>query len=410
MDQEFENSQVLEKAFEDEVTGELPDTAEVTEQLKTVLAATSELNEIEQGVRQEGVSQEDIEQVFTIIKRLNEAGIECGVTPSMEEYGLGHYTKTRSIVNHSLGLESIGGTIINVIKIVIEKLIAFVASIVKSYRIFTNNDRIVNSTFETARKKSKDVQEFILLLKRISMTPTTEIDNQVLEFAKSELVNNRKIPRSGVGLAALFDPTQITIIQGMEKNAQSATRSLRRMVRDINRLASGYMIAVEADVSAFSVLQGVRIMVDQLKTEDPDPEFLAKRVGVDILLDNTIRKKMEPLTQNEYLMKAFYDIASELRDLKKYKPDSKDPDFNNTMTMLLEKTLLAFEDLDLIVRFFTYVKKVQLQVCSLQLRILNRHASLLYQHVLETTPHELTRVKAEQAFDKLGKKLRTYGI
>lgn len=410
MDQEFENVEALEQAFEDEVIGELPDTTEVQQQLNTVLEATVELNTLEQAVKTEGVSQEDMEQVFTVIKRLNDVGIEVGVNPSMEEFGVQHYTRTRSIVNHSLGLESIGGTIVNIIKLVIEKLIAFVASIVRSYRIFTANDKLVSRTFETARNKAKDVQEFIHLLKRTSMAPTTEIDNHVLEFAKSELANSTKIPRSDTGLAALFDPTQITIIQGMEKNTQRHTRGLRRAVKDINRLAAGYNFAIDVDVSVFDVMQGVRIMVDKLKTEDPDPEFLTKQVDINLLLDNTIRKKMEPLTQNEYLMKAFYDIAAELRDLKKYKPDSKDPDFNNTMAELLKKTTTAFEDLDLIVRYFTYVKNVQLQVCSLQLKILNRHASLLYQHVLETTPHELTRVKTEQAFDKLGKKLRTYGI
>lgn len=410
MDQEFENSQVLEKAFEDEVTGELPDTAEVTEQLKTVLTATSELNEIEQGVRQEGVSQEDIEQVFTIIKRLNDAGIECGVTPSMEEYGLGHYTKTRSIVNHSLGLESIGGTIINVIKIVIEKLIAFVASIVKSYRIFTNNDRMVNATFETARKKSKDVQEFILLLKRTSMTPTTEIDNQVLEFAKSELANNRKIPRSGVGLAALFDAERIGRIKAIHTDAERMTRQLRIVMKHISRVVEGREDSVSFDLEPFEKLEYLRSLLDEMKTEQADTDFLTKQVDVNVLLDSTIRKNMEPIVGVEYLMKAFYDIAGELRNLKRFKPDPEDPDFNNGMAEVLQVVTKGFEDLDLIVRFFTYVKNVQLQVCSLQLRILNRHASLLYQHVLETTPHELTRVKAEQAFDKLGKKLRTYGI
>lgn len=410
MDQEFENSQALEKAFEDETVGELPDTAEVNQQLNTVLTAVDELSTLEETVKVEGVSQEDMEQVFTVIKRLNDAGVDVGVTPSMEEFGVGHYTRTRSIVNHTLGLESIGSTVVNVIKIVIEKLIAFVADIVKRYRIFVNNDKMVSSTFETARKKSKDVQEFITLLQRTSMASTAEIDKAVLEFAESELANSKKIPRSGVGLAALFDAECTGWIKAIHGDAERMTRQLRIIMKHISRVVEGREDSVSFDLEAFKQLETLRGLLDKLKTEDPDPEYLTKKVDVQVLLDSTIRKKMEPIVGVEYLMKAFYDIAGELRNLKRFKPDPEDPDFNNNMATVLQVVTKGFEDLDLIVRFFTYVKQVQLQVCSVQLRILNRHASLLYQHVLETTPHELSRAKAEQAFDKLGKKLRTYGI
>lgn len=410
MDQEFENSQVLEKAFEDEVTGELPDTPEVNEQLKTVLTAVDELNTIEQGVRHEGVSQEDMEQVFTIIKRLNDAGIECGVVPSMEEHALGHYTKTRSIVNHALGLESIGGTILNVIKIVIEKLIAFIADIVKNYRLMTNRDRNVDNIFRVARNKTRDVQEFIHLLKRVCMVPTAEIDAQVLEYAKSELTNTKKIPRSGVGLAALFDEERVNWIKSIHTEAEKTTRQLRIIMKHISRVVDGREQSISFDLEPFKGLENLRELLDDLKTEQADPEYLIENINLDHLLVFMTRRNHEPIVGVEYLMKAFYDIAGELRNLKRFKPDPEDPDFTNNMAEVLQIVTKGFEDLDLIVRFFTYVKDVQLQVHSLQLRILNRHASLLYNLVKETTVHEATAQTVERAFDSLSKKLRTYGI
>lgn len=410
MDQEFENIQALEQAFEDEVTGELPDTAEVQQQLNTVLAATTELNTIEQAVKQEGVSQEDMEQVFTVIKRLSDAGIEVGVSPSMEEFGVLHYTPTRSIVNHSLGLESIGGTILNVIKIVLEKLIAFAAGIVKAYRIFTNSNKSNDLAFETARKKSKDVQEFIHLLKRTAMVSVEDIDNQVIEFAKSELASNRKIPRSSVGLAALMHKDEQEWIRHLYRDAEKHTRLLRMAVRGVNQVVGLGASTVSIDLDLFKNLDSLRDLIDKAKTEDPKEDFITSQIDYQVLLDSTIRKQMEPIVKYEYVVKAFYDVAGDLRALKRFKPDGSDPDFNNTLVELLSYLTKGLEDLDLIVRFFAYVKQVQLQVCRVQLRILNRHASLLYQRVLDTTPHELSKAKAEQAFDRLGKKLRTYGI
>lgn len=411
MDDEIKSSAELEKALEEQVTGEIPDLTEATANIKAAGTALGELVDIRDTVLIEGVSQEDVRSVFDIIKRLNDQGIECGVAPALEEYELGHYTQSRTIVNQQISLEGMGATIVKVIKTVIEKLIEYVVGLVRKYKVWQANDKKIERNFEMARNKAKDIQDGIAKLRRYALTSTTEVDNQTLEYTKHLLGGAGKLPRTKVGLAALFDTAQIETIQLIHKETEQATRYLRASTKSMKVMLNGDGSSGSVDTTAIQQLSVLYYKVELLLMEDPEPNFLLHYIDPKVLLNNTIHKLAVPIGQYEYLIKAFYAIADDLRGIKKVNlGDSFDENTARGISDSIVEMTQAFEDLDVIIQFMIHVKNTQLQVFKVQLQILNRYTSLLLLSIRDNTVHETSRKAAEDTFSKLEKKLRSYGM
>lgn len=410
MDDEIKSSAELEKALEEQVTGEIPDMVEPMEQLKTATTAVQDLVAIRDTVLTEGVSQEDISSVFTIVRQLNDAGIECGIGPSMEDYEIGHYTPTRSIVNQRVSLEGIGSTLLNVIKAVLEKLIAFVAACVRKYKVMTSKDRVVEAAFDSARGKANDVQEVIKLYQRMSLARYDEVTKAAFEYAESLLKGEGKLPRSEVTLAALQDKECVEKIREIHMRAETATRYLRMSVKSLKSLAMGASASATIDVTMNEELMRIRTLILAMQVESPEPDYLYKNIGTMHFQQMLSRPLPGPIAKYEYIVKAYYSVAEELRAVRKFAVNEQDEDAARFISESLNTITQAFENLDATIQFLVHVKAVQLNVFKLQLAYLNRHFSLMHNHVKDTSVHEATRKKAEDAFDQLAKKLRTYGI
>ncbi len=417
MDDEIKNIPELEKALEEQVTGEVEVAPPVEEASKLDVAtkALDDLVGIKDTIIAEGVSQEDIRSVFTIIQRLNDAGIEVGLSSSMEEYGLGHYTPNRTIVNQQVSLEGIGATILNVIKAVFEKLVSFVAGIVRYFRTLASKDKAVEASVERAIKKIKAVREQVNEWKRLSSVPYDQIERDAIKYGAS-LINDGPLPRNRVSLAALCHPGPIKEIKEIHTIIENAVRRLRFSVKCLKDVMSGKsdsLIYYEDDIQD---IINLRHRIGDMLVESPDRNYFTKAdirqstADAFIFASDKIETESRPLVQYEYILKAYFSVADMLREIRKVDFDTDNDDLVRLINNYLNQTNQAFEVLGEAVDFFAKAKSTQTKVLSLQMQFLNRYASLLVLHVRDTALTEGVRNKVDEGFNTLQKKLKTFGV
>lgn len=409
MDAEIKNRDLLEKALEEQVIGEVPEDLEGLSNLRLASDAMEELVDIQDTIRVEGVSQEDIRSVFSIIKRLNSAGVECNVSASMEDFEIGHYTPQRTIVNLQVSQEGIGTTLVNVIKAIFEKLLEFVSNTVRFFKVQAAKDVAADRAFDAAKRKARAVQKTIDDFKRYNFAPTAKLEEEALAYAKTLLLSER-LPRSYVTLAALRHRPSMEEILTVRAKTERAARTLRMSVKNLKSLLMGSIDVFTIDTQVIQDLTDIRDYIGSLQTIDPEPTFITKYVKVTEFVDTTLRLKAEPLAPYEYIIKAYFALADDLRTIRKFNQNDEDPESARLVSDLLQQITLAFEDLNLAIKFFAHVKAVQLNVFSLQLAFLNRYISLFLVHLRENTVSDMTREKIEKEWDALAKHLSTFGL
>jgi hypothetical protein len=410
MDEEIKGIAELEQALADQCTGEVGEMSEpVVDKLKLASDSLNELVEIKGAIVKEGVSQEDIRSVFTVIKRLNDAGIECGVSVGLEEHEIGHFTANRTMVNQRVSQEGIGDTIVSVIRVLLEKLVEYVVGTVRWFKILGAKDKAVDAAFDKAKAKTKDVQEAIALFRRYSMANNSDIETNALAYAK-ELLLNGSLPRNYVTLAALFHQMSIDEIKTIHKKTERSCLFLRQSVKSLKMFLAGPSADLNIDVTMMEDLATVRQQIADMQVIDPDVKFLTLFIKPEIFADSTVRKQAEPLAKYEYILKAYFSVADELRTIRKINLDSYDDQGVAFINEVIAELTTAFEDLGLVVNFFATVKATQMSVFKIQLNYLNRYASLLYLNARDSAVHEATKVKVQGVFDDLEKKLKSYGI
>lgn len=409
MDEEIKNIPELEKALEEQTVGDVPDLKEPTEQLAIATQSLSELQELSNTIHAEGVSQEDIQSVFNIIKRLNDAGIEVGVSTGLEEYGLGFYTKTRSMVNQTISQEGLGETIINVIKAVFEKLIAFVTGAIRFFRVIGAKDKVVQATVKKAVEKIALVAETVKGWKRLSVVSTDEVEKKAFEYAE-QLLRDGSFPKSQLTLAAFGDKSAVANLEVVHHHIQTSARYLRISVKSLKTALDGSSDSVQIYENMSEGMNKVRGIINTFLQESPEPEYLIGRVDLQVLLGEQVHHQVTPVVQYEYIIKAYYDIAADLRSIRKFNLDGADPVTVQTVTEAMEIINKAFEDLGLAVDFFAKAKMTQQMVLKQHLQFMNRYASMMYMHVRDTAITEVVRGKVEAGFSQLESKLKTYGV
>lgn len=410
MDEEIKGIAELEQALADQCTGEVGEMQEpVVDKLKLASDSLNELVEIKGAIVKEGVSQEDIRSVFTVIKRLNDAGIECGVSIGLEDFEIGHFTPNRSMVNLRVSQEGIADTVVSVIRAVLEKLVEYVVGTVRWFKLLSVKDKAVEAAFEKAKAKTKDVQEAIALFRRYSMANNSDIETNALTYAKELLVNG-SLPRNYVTLAALFHQPSVDEIKTIHKKVERSCLFLRQSVKSLKLFLGNPEADLNIDVTMMEDLATVRQQVADMQVADPDVKFLTMFIKPEIFADSTVRKQAEPLAKYEYILKAYFSVADELRTIRKINLDSYDDQGVAFINETIAELTTAFEDLGLVVNFFATVKATQMSVFKIQLNYLNRYASLLYLNARDSAVHEATKAKVQGVFDDLEKKLKSYGI
>jgi hypothetical protein len=407
MEEDIKGIDELEKALEEQVTGEIPEPE--VDALKMASDSLTDLVQIKDTILAEGVSQEDVRSVFTIIKRLNDAGIEVGVSPSLEDHDIGHYTASRTMVNVRISQEGIGETILSVIRIALEKLVEFVIGTVRWFKLLSAKDKAIDAAFDRAKSKAKDVQVGIALFRRYSTADNSKIEADAKDYAKELLVNGT-LPRNYLTLAAMFHQPSVDEIKTIHKKVERACIYLRSSVKSLKIFLSNPTTDLNIDVTMMEDLATVRDQVGLMQQVDPDTAFISMFIKPDVFADSTVRREAEPLAKYEYILKAYFSVADELRSIRKINLDQYDEEGVRFITEVIAELTKAFEDLGTIVSFFAAVKAAQMLVFRVQLQFLNRYASLLYLHARDSAVHEGTRLKVEGVFSDLEKKLKTYGL
>jgi cob(I)alamin adenosyltransferase len=157
-------------------------------------------------------------------------------------------------------------------------------------------------------------------------------------------------------------------------------------------------------------LAGVVDQVGMMQQVDPDVKFISMFIKPEVFADSTVRREAEPLAKYEYILKAYFSVADELRSIRKINLDQYDEEGVRFITEVIAELTKAFEDLGVIVSFFAAVKAAQMLVFKVQLQYLNRYASLLYLHARDNAIHEGTKQAVEKTFTDLEKKLKSYGL
>ncbi|MNU66964.1 hypothetical protein D3C71_562910 [compost metagenome] len=409
MDEEIKGIDELEQALEEQITGEVEVDIPDLNDLQLASGSLNELVEIGDTIKAEGVSQEDVRSVFTIIKRLNEAGIEVGVGASLEEFEITHYTPGRSMVNQTISQEGIGETIVSVIKAVIEKLIEYSIKTVRFFKVMGAKDKTIEAAFERAKDKSKDVQKAIALFNQVNMADSSKVDEEAMKYAHTLLLQGG-LPRNRVTVAALMYQPTVDVVKSIHAKTERSVMFLRQSVKSLRIFLTNPQADLNVDVTMMEDLALVRDQIGLLQEIDPAVYFLQTYVKPDYFVNNTLTKEAEPIARYEYILKGYYSVADELRGIRKYNLDAYDEQAVRFINEVIAELTQAFEDLGLIAGFFAELKNTQMQVLKLQLQYLNRHASLLYLNCRDNAVSDLTKKKVEGIFTDLEKKLKTYGL
>lgn len=409
MDEEIKAIPELEKALEEQITGEVEVDTPVVEPLKLASDSLNELVEIGDTIKVEGVSQEDIRSVFTIIKRLSDAGMDVGVSASLEDYEINHFTPTRSMVNQTISQEGIGATIVNVIKAVIERLVEYVIKAVRFFKVMGAKDKAIEASFEKAKEKSKDVQAAIALFQRANMADSSKVDAEAEVYAKA-LLTDSSLPRNYLTLAALFHQPSVDEVKTIHAKVERATLFLRKSVKSLSMFLTTPTADLNVDVTMMEDLASVRQQIGLMQQVDPDQKFIHMFIKPDFFATNTVRKQAEPLARYEYILKAYYSVADDLRSIRKYNQDAYDEEAVRFINEVIAEITQAFEDLGLVIDFFANLKNVQMAVFKVQLKYLNRYTSLLYLNCRDNAVSDITKKQVEGIFTDLEKKLKSYGV
>lgn len=410
MDEEIKGISELEKALEEQTTGEIPDLVEPTNQMNVATSSLSELVDIGNTIQSEGVSQEDVRSVFTIIKRLNDAGIEVGIAPSLEEYGVSHYTADRTIVNLRVSQEGIGETIINVIKAALEKIVTFVINTVRYFKVLGAKDDVVQASVTKAQAKIAKVAESIKLWNRLIPGGTDTIELKVLEYAIT-LLQDGSIPRSHLTMAILGNNAALGNMQKIHSNVLEATRYLRLSAKNLKGALEGRLDEAVIYQAMTDGLSNVSFLISYLLQESSDKDFLTARVTANTWLNGTQARSVASVVQYEYILKAYYAVADDLRAIRKFAiPPDQDPSVTQAISDALVAIDAAFVGLGNVIDFFVKARSVQQLVLKQHLNVMNRHASLLVTHLRENSMNDAVKTTSENIFNNLEKSLKSYGL
>lgn len=308
---------VLDEGGEGSDSGEYPQ--ELTETIAHLQTSLEWLQDLRTTIQQEGVSRDDIQAVQAIRTSLEARGLVLGPVPALEQYGPNGYTPERSFVNLQLGVESIGATIVEVIKTMIAKLVEFVQGLIRwARKHFRSEKRMqdrlthLNKIYNEAVKGNQE-----LLRKYV------DIDNafrQELKALAAETLNHRLLKRSKLQLGCLGDPVYMAEV---ELSANVAME----IAADLSAFSKALAEALTTDVDVINIdgdiaetareTEKLHATLEDLKAILPEFSAATRSLGPEIF-EQPVPTYLATVTPYEKVLEAYLAMERHLKTIRKY--------------------------------------------------------------------------------------------
>lgn len=406
METEFENQEDLSKVFEEQITGELPDSEGIQENFSEAAAALEHLNALVYTVGKEGVSQEDYNTVIGIINKLAEKGIDIGMGPALEDFGPSHFTQRRSLINQRVSLEGFGQTVIELIKKAIQALIDYLIKAVRWVRNFQHRDAAIERKVESVLKMIEEASKGADDLIKASPI-AVDIKAEMIKYA-AELINeeNPQIRRNRLTVACYGDVAEANAIAQLHVDVRAACSQMVGSIRDLDRFLSGESGVLDMPRKLdFSWASKVSADMTEFLMDQPFGGYVASKVKPEVF-DKSPRSAVQ---KYEFLLEAYQQSADALRKIRKVNIEN-DPELANAVTEIITMLNEGYEVLGRAVDFFSRLRYTQLMVLGQYYKFQNRRYSAAWEYVRQNIISEGTTKAMDAIHKRVSEKLKQFAI
>lgn len=406
METEFENQDALGEVLMESTTGELPDTEGIQENFSQAAVALEHLNALTYTISREGVSQEDYRKVEEIITSLEAYGIHIAMGPALEDFSIGHFSKSRSLINQRVSQEGFGQTVVELIKRAIQALIDYLVKGVRWVRNYNHRDEAIQRKIESVLAMIEKAKQGVADLVKATPFPI-DVKSEMVTYA-AELINeeNKNLPRSRLVVACYGDPDEARYIRQIALETRIATSAMIGAIDELQRFLAGDVdtlsLPAKLDLNWSSNLSSA---VTLMLTNQPAGNYVAQKVKPELFE----RPPVVIVEKYEYLLDAYVKAADSLRKIRKVNL-ADDPALADQVTGIITMLNEGYEVLGRLVDFFSRVRYTQLVVLGQHYKYQNRKYTITWDYVMENAVSEGTRMAMEKIHKKVSEGLRQYAI
>lgn len=406
METEFENQEDLAKVFEEQVTGDLPDTEGIQENFSEAAAALEHMNAIIYTIGKEGVSQEDYNTVVGIINKLAEKGIDIGLGVALEDFGPNHFTQGRSRINLRVSQEGFVQTAIELIKKAIQALIDYLIKAVRWVRNFNHRDSAIERKIESVLKMIDEARKGADDLVKASPI-AVDTKAELLKFA-AELINeeNPQIRRTRLTVACYGDVAEANALAQLHVDVRAGCSQLVAAIRDLDRFLTGESGVLDIPRRLdFSWSSKLSAEITEFLMEQPFGGYVASKVKPEVF-DKPPRSAVQ---KYEFLLDAYQQSADALRKIRKVNIEN-DPELSNAVTEIIAMLNEGYEVLGRAVDFFSRLRYTQLVVLGQYYKYQNRRYTATWEFISENIIAEGTTKAMETIHKRVSEKLKQFAF
>lgn len=322
-------------------------------QLQVAAEAIGDLLDLHQTIKSVGVSSHDMAGLLSIQKRLIANNIAIP-TASLEEH-VGHYLPTRSVLNQSLGMESIAKVIIDTIKAWIRKLIELVMSGYRWVKGLKQKHVVLDGQLSKAREVLIGVRKIYLNMKTLNGVMGMQAVSSTNELTATALVQS-KLPRNRLTLYGFSHDGAVRDAKALFTAALDTADSVARRVKDLNELLDNREVPNDDGQCALSDLAALIKSVEDMNEFSDDDEYLLKELGTDFW-EQVEKFRKVTVIDFDVLIKHYGSAADALGRIRSIKLE--DPAQAEKAQVVVDSITSAMNHLNRIVNFFNDAAQAQ---------------------------------------------------
>lgn len=346
-------------AMQSEPVGQ-PQTVDVVNeasmpQLGVAADSISELLDLQHTIKTEGVSSHDMAGMQAIQQRMIDNGVALP-NVGLEEH-IGYFTPERSLLNQSLGMESIGKVILDTIKAWLRKLIDIVMQGYRWVKAQSTKHAKLDTQLDHARDVMLKVREIYKKIQTMTTPLPDDAVNSIKELTETALVVSN-LERNKLTLYGYSDESAVRDVKALYTSALESAEAVASRVTVLAQLLDNKEIPSDDSMCALSDLAAVSVSVDEMLQVSDDPEYLVEKLGGDFW-DRIVLFRKVKIIDFDKLTKCYGSTADALGRVRSIKIE--DQAQAERAQVIIDSITKAVNELNKIVNFFNRCAQSQVQ-------------------------------------------------
>lgn len=381
------------------------------EKLQEINVALETLTSLSYTIRKEGVSRHDISALHQTVARLQDQGLSVAPSVTLENYGLGSFTSSRSLINEQVSQEAIVQTVVQTIKAWIQALIDYVIKTVRWFNSIQHRDERVSARIDMVLKRIEVAEQAIKDLTDKTTNPP-DLRPELLKFA-AELLNSTEVKRNGLTAAAFGVREFENKVRQLHTDARAFVGQYNRIVLNLEKFLTGKVDRFSVDIDAIkhnlAQVKLMNVVADDLSVEQPAFNYVAAQVKV-TAFEQPFTHEQRTFAKYEFLLATYQETADILRKVKSTKFDVDDPDAQALVGEIITTLNAGLLEVGKLVNFFSLVNETHLRVLGLYYRYTNKRYTLTLLAAREGVMAEIQQAAIEKIHKWVETQFTKYGV